>query len=779
MRQQTAKSLRKLADHVQESHPDMITHQHLRDAARVLESGNEEGAQRHLRAAIGSMTPQTLYRHGVHDYTGHIQAKQAMAGVHRHLLLVKDIVDVAAKNQAAIRRDSYGDYESGPSLPSSPVHADPNAGYGPGALAQKPTARQPGGDRAMNAPDRTNSGGSDPAVADPVGPQPKGSKQFGYGWDDLAAVTGVIALAEARDAHGRWSAGTRAAASAKAHATASATARKDEAAQRARKAGSKSPRSTPKSAAKLSSLADRIEERGRAFGKGTGSNRMIVGYQMGQAAAALRAGDKRAALQHLGEARRAAAESGIPVRVPFLGRAQDIIGGHMLQIGGNGAMEAYAAGLDAKTARNLSRDDLAVVVELSAETGRLAVTPAPYGKPGGPGLYNVKGLKHSDYLENIVHALMRKGMSKGKATAIARGSIRRWMRGGGHVHPEVRAAAAGAEAEELKAQARAHAHAATWEDLSGAIDLAAAPRGWDGVALELATVISLAAAQARVPAGQPGGGQFTTAQVAQAAAAVKAGKGDAHDLHVLHVAHAARTSKASATAAKTAGKTAGKTASAKAKLDAHNLHLQHLADTGKATPAQKAQLAAALKAPAAKAAAKAAVKTPAKGAAVKKATAPKTAPAAAPGSGSSTSSAAAPKTSSTKAAAPAAATAGAASAPSASPAATPAAPASPAPATAAQAPTPAPATPPAQPPATPATPAPAPATPATAVKAAVQQAQTAIPSTARPAAAPMRAAPVFNKDGTVTATVGGMQMTMSGQQWPKLRRAQLQAAGMP
>ena len=67
---------------------------------------------------------------------GHISARQAVHGVHRHLLLVKDIQDVAAKNQAAIRRDSYGDYESGPSLP----HADPNAGYGPGALAQKPTA---------------------------------------------------------------------------------------------------------------------------------------------------------------------------------------------------------------------------------------------------------------------------------------------------------------------------------------------------------------------------------------------------------------------------------------------------------------------------------------------------------------------------------------------------------------------------------------------------------------------------------------------------------------
>ena len=108
----------------------------------------------------------------------------------------------------------------------------------------------------------------------------------------------------------------------------------------------------------------------------------------------------------------------------------------------------------------------------SAETGQLAVTPAPYGKPGGPGLYHVKGLKHSDYLEQIVHALMRKGMDKGKATAIARGSIRRWMRGGGHVHPEVRAAAGVAEAEELKAQARAHAHANTWDEVAAVVELA-------------------------------------------------------------------------------------------------------------------------------------------------------------------------------------------------------------------------------------------------------------------------------------------------------------------
>ena len=137
MRQQAAKSMRRLAEGIARDHPELAVHDHVRDAARTLESGNEEASQRHLRAAMFSLTPQSLMRNGVHDDEGHISARQAVHGVHRHLLLVKDIADVAAKNQAAIRRDSYGGYESGPTLP----HADPNAGYGPGALAQKPAQR--------------------------------------------------------------------------------------------------------------------------------------------------------------------------------------------------------------------------------------------------------------------------------------------------------------------------------------------------------------------------------------------------------------------------------------------------------------------------------------------------------------------------------------------------------------------------------------------------------------------------------------------------------------
>lgn len=363
MRQQAAKSMRRLAQHIQQDHPELTVHQHLHDAARTLEGGSEEAAQRHLRAAVFALTPQSLHRNGVHDDDGHISARQAVHGVHRHLLLVKDIQDVAAKNQERLSRFATEDGATSP---------PPAYGGDPGALAQKPAARQPGGDRAMNAPDRTNSGGSDPAAADPVGPQPRGSKQFA----SCDEVCRVVALAADGPAVRTW-------------------------------------------------------------------------------------------------------------------------------------------------------DELASVVELSARTAMLEVTPAPRGKPGGPGLYDVKGMGHTNYEQQIVKALIEKrGMPPGKAYAIARGAIRKWSRGGGKVHPEVRAAAGAAEAGELAKQARAkavHGHASTWDDVAGAVELSAAPRGWDGVALELALVTALvgqpqqqpsaarsanASAQPRVGAGSPAGGQF-------------------------------------------------------------------------------------------------------------------------------------------------------------------------------------------------------------------------------------------------------------------------------
>ena len=146
-----------------------------------------------------------------------------------------------------------------------------------------------------------------------------------------------------------------------------------------------------------------------------------------------------------------------------------------------------------------ANDNSSYHLELSAQTARLAVTPAPRGRPGGPGLYDVKGMGHSPYLQNIVKALISKrGMEPGKAYAIARSAIRKWGRGGGHVHPEVRTAATAAESEEVAKQARArasHGHANTpW----GAVELASElfnPAGNPS--------------QARTPQGQAGGGQFT------------------------------------------------------------------------------------------------------------------------------------------------------------------------------------------------------------------------------------------------------------------------------
>ena len=463
MRHETAKSLRKLAAHVQGTHPGAIVHQHLRDAAKVLESGNEEGAQRHLRAAVHALTPQSMMRQGLHTDGAHIAARQAMDGVHRHLLLVKDIVDVAAKNQAAIRRDSYGDLESAPTLPHPPFRPDPNAGYGPGALAQKPTARQPGGDSALNAPSRTNSGGSDPAVADPVGPQPKGSKQFARTWDDLASVIDLVGPKGYE--HGWHFVGVPGSPQ-HGYAAASHLTMESQTAKRLH------------DAVKGMSGSD-LKAAGREFARQAGllgkAGQVSRTHKAVRAELAARKTAGKAVAAEVPAAKKALVKPAAAKAPAKAQQAQAMDRALQFWVKSKKNAQARVAA-QASLAGEATWDDLASVVELSAETGRLAVTPAPYGKPGGPGLYGVHGLKHSDYLEQIVHALMTKrGMDKGRATAIARGAIRKWMRGGGKVHPEVRAAAAGAEAEELKAQARAHAHANTWGELDAVIDLACQP----------------------------------------------------------------------------------------------------------------------------------------------------------------------------------------------------------------------------------------------------------------------------------------------------------------
>lgn len=88
---------------------------------------------------------------------------------------------------------------------------------------------------------------------------------------------------------------------------------------------------------------------------------------------------------------------------------------------------------------------------MSAETPRLAATPHLLGTHG---LWHDPHAKLPNYVEQVAKGLMEKrGMSESRAIQTAIAAIKRWARGGGNVHPEVRAAAAQALAqwERLKA----------------------------------------------------------------------------------------------------------------------------------------------------------------------------------------------------------------------------------------------------------------------------------------------------------------------------------------
>lgn len=98
MREQAASSMRRLAASAETTHTGMAVHQHIRDAAKQLDISNTKGATRHLNAAMHELTPQQLTRHGVSDDAGHVAAKRTMGQAHRHLLMVKDIEDAQERN---------------------------------------------------------------------------------------------------------------------------------------------------------------------------------------------------------------------------------------------------------------------------------------------------------------------------------------------------------------------------------------------------------------------------------------------------------------------------------------------------------------------------------------------------------------------------------------------------------------------------------------------------------------------------------------------------------
>lgn len=86
--------------------PKMEIGGHLEDAAGQVEQGNTEGAERHLRAAMQSLTPRNLYRHGHMTDDDHQTARGRLALLDRHLLGVRDLADMNAPASNPIGRPS-------------------------------------------------------------------------------------------------------------------------------------------------------------------------------------------------------------------------------------------------------------------------------------------------------------------------------------------------------------------------------------------------------------------------------------------------------------------------------------------------------------------------------------------------------------------------------------------------------------------------------------------------------------------------------------------------
>lgn len=86
---------------------------------------------------------------------------------------------------------------------------------------------------------------------------------------------------------------------------------------------------------------------------------------------------------------------------------------------------------------------------------------SPLGRPGGPGLFKVKGLKLPRYIRIVANGLLEHGQAATKSEAIRKavGYVRNFAEGhtgqGQKVSPQVQAAAAAAMAEWEKARATA------------------------------------------------------------------------------------------------------------------------------------------------------------------------------------------------------------------------------------------------------------------------------------------------------------------------------------
>lgn len=94
---------------------------------------------------------------------------------------------------------------------------------------------------------------------------------------------------------------------------------------------------------------------------------------------------------------------------------------------------------------------------MTTRTAEASTVHQPFGKPGGPGLFGIKGQQLPAYVQHVAHELVKKGHPRSQAIQMAIGIIKNWARGGNGVKPDVVAAAQKALAEWEAAKAKAHA----------------------------------------------------------------------------------------------------------------------------------------------------------------------------------------------------------------------------------------------------------------------------------------------------------------------------------
>jgi hypothetical protein len=169
----TKTSMHKLAGQLKERHTGLGAHQHVTDAAHALDRGDHDAAIRHLNAGIANLTPQSMIRHGFTNDADHIQAKISMDDIHRHLLLVKDIQESAARNQELVKAQV-------PPTQEDEILAPAKAAGAPGAVppptapgAKAPTTPPPApGAAAKPTPPAPGTAGPAPAPQVASAPQP-------------------------------------------------------------------------------------------------------------------------------------------------------------------------------------------------------------------------------------------------------------------------------------------------------------------------------------------------------------------------------------------------------------------------------------------------------------------------------------------------------------------------------------------------------------------------------------------------------------------------------